>query len=105
MKYILIFLLLSISIAAMAQTQTSSHIRTRTSDDEKTLSIQIDGIKGGRKIQYSKVFDVTGMNKLQKEWLRYRAFDSQNLTVPLWEMPWLITASGSFLAFIIALIL
>ena len=87
MKLILITLLLSLGLTAMAQ---ASNLRTRISDDEKTLSIQVDGNENGRDIHLTKTFDVAHMNSLQKDLLKYQVFKAAGLTAPLHELQWLI---------------
>ncbi|WP_421827344.1 hypothetical protein [Larkinella sp.] len=86
MKLLLISLFLTISTVAMAQ----SSLRMRISDDEKTLSIRIDGTRNGRKIHFNQAFDVSDMSTLRKELLKYRVFTSLELSPPLHEMPWVI---------------
>lgn len=89
MKHILIGLLLCLSTVTMAQHAPTS-LQKRISDDEKTLSIQIDGVQHGKPVHLDQSFDVTGMNKLQKEWLTVQAFQSQHVPVSPQEVPWLI---------------
>lgn len=93
MKYLFVSLLLSLSLAVTAQPSSSSALRTRIVNDDQTLSIQIEGINNGRKIHYRQAYDVAGMNLLQKEWLKYRAFESQGVALPLHEIAWLLLAA------------
>ena len=93
MKYLLISLLLSIGLVAMTPNAKASNLRTRISDDNQTLSIQIDGFKNGAKIQYNQHFNVAGMNALQKTVLKYRAFNSAGVTLPFHEIAWLVFAA------------
>lgn len=102
MKVLFINLLLSISLSAAAQ---SSPLRTRIVNDDQTLSIQIDGFKNGRKIHYNRTFDVARLNPLQKEILKYRAFESQGIALPLHEMVWLIFAALGLPAGVAALLI
>ncbi len=95
MKMKLCCLLLLVSSLSMAQGPTSSTLRTRISDDQQTLSIQIDGNKAGRRIHYDESFAVSGKNELQKEVLKYRAFESQGITVPLSQIPYLLFSAAS----------
>lgn len=90
MKHLLIGLLVCIGLAAMPQCSVASTLRTRISDDNRTLSIQLDGNQDGRKIQFSQTFNVAGMNPVQKELLKYRAFQSAGVPVPIHEIPWLV---------------
>ncbi|MFD2571388.1 hypothetical protein ACFSUS_12135 [Spirosoma soli] len=95
MKLLFITLLLCISIFTSAEAATPSVLRTRISDNGVTLSIQINGYKNGRKINYDQTTNVSRLNWLQKELVKYRAFRSQGLFLPLREMPGLcMTASG-----------
>jgi hypothetical protein len=93
MKYLLICLLLSIGLVAMTSNAKASNLRTRISDDNQTLSIQIDGFKNGEKIHYSQRFNVAGMNALQKTVLKYRAFNSAGVSIPFHEIAWLFFAA------------
>ncbi|WP_461071775.1 hypothetical protein [Spirosoma horti] len=90
MKHLLIGLLICIGLSAMPHRSVASTLRTRISDDNRTLSIQLDGNQDGRKIHFSQTFDVAGMNPVQKELLTYRAFRSVGVPVPIHEMPWLV---------------
>lgn len=84
MKHLVIILLFSLPLAAQAQ--SSSSLKTRISDDSQTLSIKIDGTKQGRELHYQQAFDVSGMNGLQIDVLKYRVFAAQGVTVPIHEM-------------------
>jgi hypothetical protein len=103
MKTILTSLLLTLSIAATAQTQThSSHSRTHSSitDDDKTLSIQIEGTVNGKDVRYDRTFSILGMSKVQKEALKSRVLDSLGMgeppTAPKPPMPPTAPASPGF---------
>ncbi|WP_052731215.1 hypothetical protein [Spirosoma radiotolerans] len=104
MKHLLIALLTCISLAAMPQRSAASNLRTRISDDNRTLSIQLDGNQGGRKIHLSETFDVTGMNPVQKEFLKYRTFRSVGVFMPIREMPWLIFGPLCLIIFSVSLL-
>lgn len=84
MKPILMSLLLCLGIQALAWQATACTLRTRISDDGRVLSIQIEGTRHGKKINYERTFDVAGMNDLQKEILKHRVFSavgaSRNVT-------------------------
>ena len=86
MKPFLFALLLCISPVAMAH----SVLQTRFVDDGKTLTIQINGHRDGRKIHLDQTFDVSDQNVLQKELLKYHAFRSVGLMPPVAEFPGLI---------------
>ncbi|GAB4029923.1 hypothetical protein [Spirosoma jeollabukense] len=89
MKYLLICLLLSTGLVLMTANAKASNLKTRISDDNRTLSIQIDGYKNGKTIHYNQRFNVAGMNALQKTILKYRAFNSAGVTIPFGEISWL----------------
>lgn len=99
MKHLLICLLVCIGLAAMPQRSVASTLRTRISDDNQTLSIQLNGNQDGRKIQFSQTFNVAGMNPVQKELLKYRAFKSAGVLVPIHEIPWLVYGSLCLIVF------
>jgi len=105
MKLLLMSLLLSIGMVAMNHQSVASNLKTRISDDAKTLSIQIDGSNNGRSIHYHQTFDVAGMNALQKEVIKYRAFDSVGIMVPLHEIQGLLLLVFGLPALIIALLI
>ncbi|SFC73596.1 hypothetical protein [Spirosoma endophyticum] len=89
MKHLLIALLLSIGLVAMTTNANASNLKTRISDDNQTLSIQIDGFKNGKEIHYSQHFSVADMSALQKTMLKYRAFNSAGVAIPFHEISWL----------------
>jgi hypothetical protein len=91
---------LSIGTVAMAQ---SSSLRTRISDDERTLSIRIDGNQNGRKIHFNQAFDVSKMSNLRKEMIKYRVYTSQGLIIPIHEMPWTVFTVLGTLVLVITL--
>ncbi|UHG92169.1 hypothetical protein [Spirosoma oryzicola] len=74
MKAILTFLLLGAGFGALAQ--SSSTLSTTINDDEKTLSIQIEGDRNGRTINYDRKFDVRKLNAAEKDALKNRVLDS-----------------------------
>lgn len=105
MKLLLISLLFLLSMTAQSQPSTPSSLRTRIADDEKTLSIQIDGFTNSRKVHYDRTFDVAGMNYLQKDLLKYRAFDSVGVTLPMAEMTGLVSTALGAIAIVITLLI
>ncbi|MFD2933430.1 hypothetical protein [Spirosoma flavum] len=105
MKLLLMSLLLSIGMLTIAQKAVASNLRTRISDDEKALSIQVDGNANGHKIHLDKTFDVANMNSLQKDLLKYQVFNDAGLTAPLSEIPWLILVILGLPALIITLLI
>ena len=90
MKRLLSCLLTFIGLATMSQRSVVSNLQTRISDDNESLSIQLDGNQNGRKIQFSQTFDVVGMNPVQKELLLYRALKLAGVPVPIQKIPWLV---------------
>lgn len=68
--------LLAMSIAAMAQQSRTSNTRMSINDDDKTMSIQVNGSVNGREINYNRRFRVVGMTKQQKDALKNRVLDS-----------------------------
>ncbi|RRB00070.1 hypothetical protein [Larkinella rosea] len=95
MKTILLFFLLIIAPAAMAHTV----LETRVVDNGTTLSIRINGHRDGRKIQFDRTFDVSRKNILEKDLIKYRAFQSVGLMLPVSEMPGLIGSIVGILVF------
>lgn len=93
MKLRLLVLFLGVSTGVFARNDAPTVLKTRIINDEKTLSIQIDGLKNGRKIHYDQTFPVAAANQLQKEVLKYRAFRSVGLVLPPHEMPGLFLMS------------
>ncbi len=95
MKLRLLVLFLGVSTGVFARNDAPTVLKTRIADNEKTLSIQIDGLKNGRKIHYDQTFPVAKTGRLQKEVLKFYAFRSAGLMLPLREMPGLLlTALG-----------
>lgn len=90
MKPIFLALLLIASFAATAQTSTYSMTHSQINDNDKTLSIQINGQRNGREIAYNRTFNIRGMSKAQKETLKTRVLDSLGLgetpPTPQWPM-------------------
>lgn len=82
MKTILTSLLLSLCISAMAQQSRSAFTHTSINDDDKTLSIQVDGTVDGKEISYNRRFNVRGMSSDQKDALKARVFDSLGIGEP-----------------------
>jgi hypothetical protein len=84
MKIILTSLLLILSLAVTAQQSRSSYATTSTSisDDDKTLSIQVEGTVNGKDVRYDRTFSVVGMSKVQKEALKARVLDSLGMGEP-----------------------
>lgn len=92
---------MSIGLVAMASNANASNLRTRISDDNQTLSIQIDGVIHEQKIHYNQRFNVAGMNALQKTVLNYRAFNSVGVSIPFHEIAWLAFAALGLIAVVL----
>ncbi len=100
MKNLLIIFLLTISTAALAQTSKVGPARTRITDDGKTLTIQIDRPDDTKPVHYQQTFSIDDMNRIQKEWLKYRVFADQGVALPLHEMVGLGIGMAGLLAFL-----
>lgn len=72
-------LLLIPTLSAIAQNQRSS---ISISDDDKTMSIRVEGVFKGRDIDYDQAFNVTGMTGREKEALKRRILDSLGVGEP-----------------------
>ena len=104
MKTLIISLFFSFGLLVTAQASPRSTLHSRIADDGKTLSIQLDGFQSGHQVHYDQTFDVAGMNSLRKDLLKYRAFRSQGLVVPLQETTGLILVPLILLASILTII-
>ena len=71
--------LLTITAAAQKNISISHSIN----DDGNQLSITIKGSANGKLIDYNRVFDVSGMTKMQKDALKERVYDSLDLPSPV----------------------
>ncbi|NEU69258.1 hypothetical protein [Spirosoma agri] len=74
MKSILTFLLLGAGFGALAQ--SSSSLSTVINDDDKTMSILIEGDRNGQAIKYNQKFDVRKLSAADKDALKSRVLDS-----------------------------
>jgi hypothetical protein len=79
MKPLFLALLLFSSFAATAQTSTYSTTQSQINDNDRTLSIQINGLRNGQEFAYNHTFNVRGMSKIQKDALKSRVLDSLGL--------------------------
>lgn len=79
MRNYLSVLLVLVSLTATAQTALPATLTARIDDDDRRLSIQIDGTKAGHTVQYARTFDVTGMSRSQKDALQDQVLDSLGL--------------------------
>ena len=76
MKPLLTSLLLCLCFSTMAQQSRTSRTRTSIDDDDKTMSIEVEGTVNGKEITYNRRFKVAGMSGAEKEALKSRVFDS-----------------------------
>lgn len=79
MKTFLTLFLLGLSVAALAQQSRTSMTHTSIDDDDKEMSIQVEGTVNGKDVHYSRRFNVAGMSSAQKEALKDNVFDSLGL--------------------------
>jgi hypothetical protein len=79
MKSFLLLLFFGAVSSATAQQSTYSTTQSQINDDDKTLSIQIDGQRNGQPVKYNRSFNVAGLSKPQKEALKNRVLDSLGL--------------------------
>jgi hypothetical protein len=70
---------ISLSVAAQKHISVNQDI----DDNGKQLSIKVKGTINGKAVDYSRVFDVSGMAKEQKDALKERVFDSLGLPMPV----------------------
>lgn len=79
MKTILTSLLLGLCVSALAQPSRSSMTHMSINDDDKELSIQVEGTVNGKDINYNRRFNVAGLSSAQKDALKNSVFDSLGL--------------------------
>jgi hypothetical protein len=82
MKILLTSLFLGLSLSAMAQQSRRSSLRTSIDDDDKTMTISVDGTVNDREISYNRRFKVSGMSGSEKDALKNRVFDSLGVGEP-----------------------
>ena len=104
MKTLLLFFCLFVSSFTLTQAAPTS-LRKQIVDDEKTLSIQVDGVSAGRQIHYRQTFNVAGMNRLQKEWLTFQTFQAQGIPSSVRELSWVLLLVASVLILLVALLI
>ena len=97
-------LLLTFSTAVLARNPIKTSVTTRIADDGSRLMIQIDRHKNDHNTHYQNSFDVSGMNFVQKDWLKYRVFAEQDVTLPFHEMRGLVFAVVGLIAFLSTLL-
>ena len=79
MKTILTSLFLALSLSALAQQSRYATTHTSINDDDKELSIQVEGTVNGKAISYNRRFNVVGLSSAQKDALKNSVFDSLGL--------------------------
>ncbi len=79
MKLLLTSLFLGLSLSAMAQQSRTSNLRTSIDDDDKTMTIEVQGTVNGHPVSYNRRFWVAGLGEAEKEALKNRVFDSLGL--------------------------
>ncbi len=104
MKTLITLFCLVLSFMAQAKSAPTS-ICKRIADDEKTLSIRIDGVQNGHPVHYDRSFDVAGMNRLQKEWLTFRTFQSQGIALSFHDVRWLLLLVLGVTSLLVALVI
>lgn len=89
MKILPALFCLGIATTTLAQNSVYSTTHSQIEDNDKTLSIQIEGQRNGKSIQYSRSFNVAGMSKSQRDALKSRVLDSLGLgeAPPTPELP------------------
>ena len=80
MKSFIFATLLLISISTAAQKNVS--INHSINDDGKKLDIKVKGTVNGKPVDYDRSFDVTGMNKEEKDAIKRNIYDSLGLPDP-----------------------
>ncbi|WP_080054642.1 hypothetical protein [Spirosoma aerolatum] len=68
--------------SSLAMAQKHSSLSTSINDDEKTLSIRVNGTVDGQKIDYDRSFNVSGLNLAERNALRERILDSLHISRP-----------------------
>jgi hypothetical protein len=78
----LISALLFFSLAATAQQSSISSLTTSINEDGKTMSIQVDGVRNGKALNYKLTFNTANLNHAQQEALKNRILDSLGIGQP-----------------------
>ena len=81
MKSLLVVIAGLLSLSVIAQKTIS--INHSINDDGKNLSINVKGSVNGKAVDYDRTFDVSGMNKEQKDALKRSVYDSLGLPDPV----------------------
>lgn len=85
----LVTALLALS-TSLVMAQHNNSISRSINDDGKTLSIRINGTVDDKPIDYDRTFDVSGLNKDERNALREHILDSLHVSMP--EPPRIRTA-------------
>jgi hypothetical protein len=81
MKLILVVIAGLLSLSVIAQKNIS--INHSINDDGKNLSIKVKGTVNGKAVDYDRTFDVSGMNKEQRDAIKRNVYDSLGLPDPV----------------------
>ncbi len=87
MKTFITLLLSGCCFTLMAQTKTHNNLSQRVHDDGKIMLVEIAGTVDGRYIDYSRKFDIRGMNTIAKNALTKRITDSLGVNVTTAAVP------------------
>ncbi|MVM33054.1 hypothetical protein GO755_23640 [Spirosoma sp. HMF4905] len=68
--------------ASLALAQQNTSISRNINDDGKTLSIRVKGTVDGKPIDYDRTFDVSSLNRDERNALREHILDSLNVSMP-----------------------
>ncbi|QHV94493.1 hypothetical protein [Spirosoma endbachense] len=68
--------------ASLALAQQKNSISRSINDDGKTLSIRVNGTMDGKPIDYDRTFDVSRLNRDERNALREHILDSLNVGMP-----------------------
>jgi len=81
MKSALFVVAAVLSLGVAAQKNVSIH--HSIDDNENRLSIKVNGTINGKPVDYDRTFDVTGMNREQRNAIKQRVYDSLGLPNPV----------------------
>ena len=87
MKTILIILFTIINVSAFAQTRTETSETHKTSmqtvDDDKVFSVKYVGERNGKPFNYSVKYDVSDMNKFQRDSIKTKVYKDLGIDKPI----------------------
>jgi hypothetical protein len=79
----LLFFVVAGCISFSVTAQKNISVDNSINDDGKQLSIKIKGTINGKVVDFNRTFDVSGMDKEQKNALKERVYDSLGLPLPI----------------------